>query len=64
MSFTLFGEETIVKCTNPKCKGWFSVIVYAFSDAQCTKIDMAKLIPLTGDTPYYCPCCGKNLGKE
>ncbi len=64
MSFTAITENTIIKCTNPKCQGTFSVIVYTFSDVECTKIDAVKMIPLTGNTPYYCPCCGTNLGKE
>jgi hypothetical protein len=57
------SENRIIECTNPICKTRFSVIVYIYSDKKCTKINNAKMIPLTGHTPYYCPCCGENLGK-
>jgi hypothetical protein len=60
----IMADNTIVRCTNPKCKGWFSVIVYTFGDDKCTIINSAKMVPMTGITPYYCPCCGKNLGKR
>ncbi len=63
MAFPVYSEDTIIKCTNPTCRGWFSVIVYGFADEDCLVIYNAKMIPLTGNTPYYCPCCGKNLGK-
>jgi hypothetical protein len=54
--------DSIVKCDNPTCLCNFSVTMYGFEDEQCTKINGANIIPLTGNTPYYCPCCGKNLG--
>jgi hypothetical protein len=54
----------IIKCTNPKCQVSFSVIAFAFADKTCTQINEARIIPLTGNTPYYCPTCGKNLGKK
>lgn len=62
MSLKIFSEHTIIRCTNLSCQGAFSVIVYTFSDSECTNIDSGKMIPLTGNTPYYCPCCGRNLG--
>lgn len=62
MSFQVFEEGySIVKCTNPMCQGSFSVVAYTFSDNKCTKISAAKIIPLTGNTNFYCPCCGTNL---
>jgi hypothetical protein len=64
MSLKIFDENTIIKCTNKKCLGYFSVICYTFEDEKCTKIANGKMIPLTGNVPYYCPCCGTNLGKE
>lgn len=63
MAFQVVSENTIIKCSNPDCKANFSVLVYTFKDKKCTTIDETKLIPLTGNTPYYCPCCGVNLGK-
>ncbi len=64
MSYILgSSENTIIKCTNPICKATFSVLGYAYDNPQCTKIGLVRLIPLSGNTPYYCPVCGKNLGK-
>ncbi len=64
MSFPAISKTTVIKCTNLICQGTFSVISYAFEDTACTKINTATLVPLTGNTPYYCPCCGTNLGKQ
>ena len=64
MSYKTISQETIIKCTNPTCQSSFSVVLYIFEDTECTKINAANMIPLTGKTPYYCPCCGKNLGKQ
>lgn len=63
VSFITVRKNTIIKCTNPVCLATFSIIVYAFSDKECTKINAAEMIPLTGNTPFHCPVCGKNLGK-
>jgi len=64
MSHLLVGDNTIIKCDNPDCQTTFSVIGYGFEDEECHVINGAKMVPLTGNTPYYCPCCGKNLGKS
>jgi hypothetical protein len=58
------AEDTIIKCTELTCQGTFTVLGYAFSDTECTVIASVKAVPLTGRTPYYCPICGKNLGKS
>ena len=62
MSFSATVENTIVKCNNPICQATFSVTMYVFGDEDCRIINAAQMIPLTGNTPYYCPVCGKNLG--
>jgi len=62
MSFVSMTEHTIVKCDNPDCRVSFSVVGFSFDDEECHIIGAATMIPLTGNTPYYCPCCGKNLG--
>ena len=54
---------SIFKCTNPVCQGAFTVIAYSFDDPACKVIGNAHIVPLTGNTPYYCPACGKNLGR-
>jgi hypothetical protein len=64
MSFKILAENTIIKCKNPTCRGTFSVIVYTFSDLKCTVIDSGKIIPFTGNTPYFCPCCGEDLRRQ
>ncbi len=64
MSYALIRENAIIKCTNNECRATFSVIGYTYEDTRCTKINMGAMVPLTGNTPYYCPVCGKNLGKE
>ncbi len=64
MSFATLTKETIITCSNPICKGTFSVIVYVFGDPECSKINAANLVRLTGNTPYFCPICGNNLGKK
>jgi len=62
MSYSVVGKNTIVKCDNPDCQMLFSIIMYGLEDIACQVINCADMIPLTGNTPYYCPCCGKNLG--
>ncbi len=57
------NDDTIIQCTEPTCQGTFTVLGYAFSDMGCTVINTVRAVPLTGQTPYYCPLCGKNLGK-
>ncbi len=57
------SDVTIIKCTNPVCMGTYTIICYTFADAECTKISDAHIVPLSGNTPYSCPCCGTNLGK-
>lgn len=64
MPFKIATETTIIECTNPICRATFSVIGYTYGDDECTRIDTARLVPLTGNTPYFCPVCGRNLGKE
>jgi hypothetical protein len=64
MSFKTVSSVTIIKCTEPTCQATFSAILYVFEDDACIKINAGHMVPLTGKTPYYCPCCGKNLGKS
>jgi predicted RNA-binding Zn-ribbon protein involved in translation (DUF1610 family) len=59
---TMRMENTIIKCTNKECLTIFSVIGYGYEDPSCTIINSGKLVPLTGNTPYFCPACGTNLG--
>ena len=62
MSPKIMAENTIAKCSNPICQLTFSVISYSFDDTTCRIIGSAQMVPLTGNTPYFCPACGKNLG--
>ncbi|KKM68800.1 hypothetical protein LCGC14_1457240 [marine sediment metagenome] len=62
MIFATMAKQTIVKCDNPICQATFSVTAYVFEDLDCHIISSAQMVPLTGNTPYFCPVCGKNLG--
>ena len=64
MSLSTLAENTIIKCKNPICECTFSVIIYVFDDSECKVIGSGRMIPFTGNTPYFCPCCGEDLRKQ